>query len=435
MADNRLLTADMLETKTYNVVSGKGADASLGGSEVKHSLLLALAASVASASMAVAQDSPVTLRWAMSADSQAEIAVWNHLADMVHAKYPAITVKFESTAFRDYYNKLATQAAANDLACIAGLQAQRAPDYGQLFVDLTPFFKDAGFDISAYEPSIVDGLKLDGKQLAVPYDLGPYVLYYNKTRFAEAGIPEPKPGWSVDEFMTAAKALTKDGKYGFVADGTPDMWLPFVLSIGGDYIAGNRPDLTNDKVVEGFSWVTALASKDHVAPPLPATGASNYPADQFRSGNAAMYIDGPWQLINAKANVQFDIGIAPSPAFGGTSITTMSGTGFGVTKSCDHPAEAFKAVSVIIGSEAQQYIAESGRGFPAYKEAQAYWYKVAGVEGARETIDTALKTVNVYRTTPRWNRVAQLLQQYAVEAFNGTKAPAEILKEVQAQIN
>ena len=113
----------------------------------------------------------------------------------------------------------------------------------------------------------------------------------------------------------------------------------------------------------------------------------------------------------------------------------MSGTGFGVTKSCDHPAEAFKAISVIIGPEAQQYIAESGRGFPAYKEAQAYWYKVAGVEGARETIDTALKTVNVYRTTPRWNRVAQLLQQYAVEAFNGTKAPAEILKEVQAQIN
>jgi hypothetical protein len=98
MADNRLLTADMPAIKTYNVVSEKGADIGLGGLEVKHSLLLALAASVASASMAVAQDSPVTLRWAMSADSQAEIAVWNHLADMVHAKYPAITVKFESTA-------------------------------------------------------------------------------------------------------------------------------------------------------------------------------------------------------------------------------------------------------------------------------------------------------------------------------------------------
>lgn len=402
---------------------------------MKHSLLTAFVALAASSSIAAAQDSPVTLRWAMSADSQAEIAVWNHLADMVHEKYPNITVTFESTAFRDYYNKLAAQAAADDLACIAGLQAQRVPDYGQLFVDLTPFFKDAALDISAYEASIVEGLQQDGKQLAVPYDLGPYVLYYNKTRFAEAGIAEPKPGWSVDEFMAAAKALTKTGKYGFVADGTPDTWLPFVLSIGGNYINGDRPDLTNDKVVEGFSWVTALSSKEHVAPQLPATGASNYPADQFRSGNAAMYIDGPWQLINAKANVKFDIGIATTPTFGGKSITTMSGTGFGVTKSCEHPSEAFKAISVIIGPDAQRYIAESGRGFPAFKEAQSYWYKVADVEGARETIDAALKTVNVYRTTPRWNRIAQLVQQYAVEAFNGTSAPAKVLEEVQAQIN
>jgi len=403
---------------------------------MKYAFRAMLAATVAAgcAGNVYAQDNSVNLRWAMSADSQAEIAVWKHLAEMVHQKYPEITVQFESTAFRDYYNKLATQAAANDLACIAGLQAQRVPDYGQLFVDLNPYFNSANFDIGAYEASIVDGLQQDGKQLAVPYDLGPYVLYYNKTMFDAAGVPEPHPGWSADEFLAAAKALTKDGKYGFVADGTPDMWLPFVLSIGGNYIKDGKPDLTNQKVVEGFTWVTNLASKEHVAPELPATGASNYPADQFRSGNAAMYIDGPWQLINAKANVDFDIGLATSPAFDGTSITTMSGTGFGVTKSCDHPEEAFKAISVIIGPEAQRYIAEAGRGFPAYKDAQSYWYEVADVDSAKEAIDTALSNVNVYRTTPRWNRLAQLLQQYAVEAFNGAKSPSEVLEEVQAQI-
>jgi len=383
--------------------------------------------------VAVAQ--PVTLRWMMSADSQAEVEVWHRLAEMVQETYPDITVTFESTAFRDYYNKMATQAATDDLACIVGLQAQRVPDYGQLFVDLTPFFASVDFDITAYESSILQGLNQDGKQLAIPYDLGPFVIYYNKTRFAELGVAEPKTDWSADDFIATAKALTQGGKYGFVADGAIDNWLPFVLSIDGDYIADGRPDLTNEKMIEGFSWITGLSTKHHVAPPLPSTGASNYPADQFRSGNAAMYIDGPWSLINAKANVDFDIGIVPLPRFNGKSITTMSGTGFGVTRTCDNPQEAFKAISVIIGKQAQEFIASSGRGFPAYREVQSYWYEVAGVDRARETIETALETVNIYRTTPRWNRLSQLMYQYAVEAYNGTKSPADVLREVQAQID
>jgi multiple sugar transport system substrate-binding protein len=379
-------------------------------------------------------DSNVELRWVMSADSQKEVDVWNHLAEMVHEEYPNITVRFESTPFKDYYNKLTAQAASNDLACIAGLQAQRVPDVGSLFTDLGPSFESTDFNIDEYAPSIVEGLQQDGQQLAVPYDLGPYVLYYNKDMFEAAGVPLPTPGWSVDEFLAAAKALTTDGRYGFVADGTPDMWLPYVLSIGGTYIEDNKPDLTNAKVVEGFTWVTDLATKEKVAPAPPASGASNWPADQWRSGNAAMYVDGPWQLINAKESVPFTIGLATTPAFDGTSITTMSGTGFGVTTSCEHPEEAWQAISVIIGPEAQKYIADAGRGFPAYLDAQENWYEVAGVDGAKEAIDTALATVDPYRTTPKWNETSALLQQYGVQAYNGSETPEAVLQQVQAQV-
>jgi ABC-type glycerol-3-phosphate transport system substrate-binding protein len=397
---------------------------------------IALVASGCSSGSGNASGGDVTLRWEMSADSQAEVDVWNHLADMVHEKYPNITVKFESTAFSSYYDKLNTQAASNSLACIAGLQAQRVPDVGKLFKDLKPYYgKDSTFSIGDYEKSITDGLTQDGKQLAIPYDLGPYVLYYNKDMFDAAGVAVPKPGWTKDDFLAAAKALTKDGKYGYVADGTPDTWLPYVLSIGGDYLKDGKPDLTNSKVVDGFSFVTGLATNEKVAPEIPSTGASNWPADQWRNGNAAMYIDGPWQLINAKQNVKFTVGLGTVPSFDGTSITTMSGTGFGITSSCDHPDEAWKAISVIIGKDAQEYIAKAGRGFPAYSAAQSYWYETASVDGAKEAIDAALKTVNVYKTAPKWNQLSSLMQQYAVEAFNGSKSPKDVLTEVQQQVS
>jgi multiple sugar transport system substrate-binding protein len=404
------------------------------GAAASAALLLTLAGCSGSGASSSTGTGDVELRWIMSADSQSEVDVWEHLAEMVHEKYPNITVKFESSPFKDYYNKLTAQAASNDLACIAGLQAQRVPDVGTLFTDLTSLAADSDFNIGDYEPSIVDGLKQDGKQLAVPYDLGPYVLYYNQDMFEAAGLPVPTAGWTSDEFLAAATALTKDGKYGFAADGTPDTWLPYTLSQGGDYIKDDKPDLTNDKVVDGFTWVTDLVTKEKVAPAPPATGASNWTADQWRSGNAAMYVDGPWQLINAKANVDFTVGLATVPSIDGTSITTMSGTGFGVTTGCENPDEAWDAISVIIGADAQKYIADAGRGFPAYTAAQDSWYATADVDGAKEAIDTALSNVNVYRTTPKWNQLSALMLQYGVEAFNGTKTPAEVLNQVQAQV-
>lgn len=376
----------------------------------------------------------VTLRWSMSADSQAEVDVWNRLAGMVHKKYPNITVKFESTPYASYYNKLTTQAAGDDLACIAGLQAQRVSDVGNLFLDLKPYYSsDKAFSLADYEPSITKSLEQDDKQLAVPYDFGPFVMFYNRTAFKAAGLDEPKPGWTYDEFLADAKALTKAGKYGFVNDGSVDNWLPWVLSTGGDYMKDGTADVANAGMVKGFTMLTDLVNKEKVAPQVPATGGSGFAADQWRSGNAAMYMDGPWQLINAKQSVKFDVGITTFPSIDGTSITTMSGTGFGITSSCEHPADAWKAISVIIGADAQKYIAESGRGLTALQSAQPYYYEAADVDGAQDAIDTALKTVNVYTTPPRWNQVSKLMSQYSVEALNGDKSPASVLTQVQQQ--
>ncbi|WP_454293386.1 hypothetical protein [Salana multivorans] len=111
----------------------------------------------------------------------------------------------------------------------------------------------------------------------------------------------------------------------------------------------------------------------------------------------------------------------------------MSGTGFGITATCDQPDEAWQAISVIIGPEAQQYIADEGRGYPAYVAAQASWYETAGVDGAKEAIETALATVDTYPTPPGWQQVSALLNQYSTEAFNGSKTPAEVLELVQSQ--
>lgn len=376
----------------------------------------------------------VTLRWAMSADSQAEVDVWNHLADMVSDEYPSITVEFESTPYRDYYNKLTAQGASNDLPCIAGLQAQRVADVGALFVDLNPYFGDSGFDIGEYAPSIVEGLASGEQQLAVPYDFGPFVVYINKDMFADAGVEPPGAGWDWDDFLAAAEALTEGDQYGWAVNGSLDAWLPWALSEGGTYMTGDQPTLTDPGVVAGFEREVSLVTEYGVAQAPDATGASGGASDLWRNGRAAMYLDGPWQLINARTTVNFDVGLTTLPAVDGNSITTMSGTGFGITATCGNPDEAWQAISVIIGPEAQQYIADEGRGYPAYIAAQESWYETAGVDGAREALESALETVDPYKTPPGWQQVSALMNQYSTEAFNESRTPAEVLQLVQDQV-
>jgi hypothetical protein len=176
---------------------------------------------------------PVTLTWFMWSGSDVERNAWLHVADLVTQKYPNIKIQFETTPFDDYWTKLTTQAASGSTPCVIGLQGQRAPQFGSLLVPLDDYMSQAGVKAEDYVPSITKNLQFEGKQVALPYDVGPFIMFYNKDAFKAAGLKEPAIGWTTDEFMADAKALTKPPKYGFFAGSDIGMLLPWVLSSSG----------------------------------------------------------------------------------------------------------------------------------------------------------------------------------------------------------
>ena len=76
---------------------------------------------------------------------------------------------------------------------IVSLQSLRAPGFADLMVPLDERIKADKFDIDAFDPSIIKGLSRNGKQFALPYDFGPWVIYYNHDMFVKAGLPLPRP--------------------------------------------------------------------------------------------------------------------------------------------------------------------------------------------------------------------------------------------------
>jgi ABC-type glycerol-3-phosphate transport system substrate-binding protein len=192
-----------------------------------------------------------------------------------------------------------------------------------------------------------------------------------------------------------------------------------------------------------FASYVALATTETVAPVNPTSGtiSSLIANGRFTAGDVSMYVDGPWQLLNIswqllniRKKASFKVGVAPLPVRQAGSITLSAGSGFGIATISRNPEEAWKAIQVLTGPDAERFLASAGRAFAARTACQVYWYDTAAknVEGAYEALSAALKNARPYVTSPNWNTVASLFEQYAPVAFAGSQPPDKVLETIQS---
>ena len=200
----------------------------------------------------------------------------------------------------------------------------------------------------AYDASMIEQLSVDGEVYALPYDAEPMVLFYNKAMFAEAGVTTPTVDWTTVDFLAAARATTGDGVYGFAIGqgiGGVGVWM---AANGETYVEEDgTADLTDPDLVNRFQWVVDLATKEGVAAPLEASGGNFPDIDAFSSGQAAMLINGTWDLKHQQEEIGAEnLGVATIPSDDEQSFGQVAGTGFAVTQTCQREA-AFDAIAAM----------------------------------------------------------------------------------------
>jgi multiple sugar transport system substrate-binding protein len=375
---------------------------------------------------------PINLTWFMWTGSNQEVEAWQYDAALVTKKYPNIHVKFETTTFANYWTKLESEAASGTMPDIISLQSQHTPGFANNFLPLGSYIKQNNFDISAFDPVIVKGLTYQNEVRALPYDFGPLVIFYNKDMFKKYGVPEPTNNWTYAQFLADAQKISKGNDHGFLANPSIDGVLPFVLSSGGQYLTSDgKLNLNNPQFASAFQEYASLAYQYHVSPTLSVTDSTNA-SSLWASGNAAMIVDGPWDLINYKTTAKFSFGIAPIPAMSNGQVSIVAGSGFGISNTTKNADAAWKAISVLTGPEAEQYLADAGRAFAARTAQQQYWYKNA-VPGS-EAVLTYANTHSVPEiTTANWNQASTLFQQYGVKVVAGQQTAASALATIQQQ--
>ncbi|EJT02277.1 sugar ABC transporter substrate-binding protein [Rhizobium sp. CCGE 510] len=399
---------------------------------LKKTLMLAAIGSSLFAAAASAEQ--VNLTWQMWTGSEADTKSWQHLAEMVTAKYPDIKVTLTTTGWVDYWTRLPVLAASGQLADIVSMQSLRMPNFVSLLEPLNDRIAADKFDVGAFTPSIIGGMSVDKQLYGLPYDVGPWVIYYNQDALEAVGIPLPKPGWTLAEFTDAAKKLTKDGKYGFGI--TPQNYSVLASAWGDKYVndAGEL-DLTNPGAIAAADRVIGFAAKDKVAPLVPSSAdAGTVIQGRFYSGNVAMYVDGPWSIIGMKDKVKFKIGSTTLPRGEGELTAVTAGSGFGIATTSKNKDAAWKAIQVLTSPEALQYLAEQGRALPARTASQASWYKVAAkdITNGGEAIDYSLAHSVPYVITNNWAAVENLFNQYFPPAFGGSADAKQTMESIQS---
>ncbi|HET6293148.1 MAG TPA: sugar ABC transporter substrate-binding protein [Kribbella sp.] len=373
------------------------------------------------------------LTWQFWIGGTADQAAWQKVADQAKADHPGITVKLEGASWENYWSKIGTTLASGKAPCIIGMQSLRLASYANAMLPLDDLMAKYNVKAEDFDKPIMDGLKSDGKQIAIPYDSGPMVIFYNRDLFKAAGIAEPKPGWTMDEFKAAATKLSTGGKYGFVTTPGDLAFLPWVLTTtGAQPLKDNKLALTDPAFTDGYQQYVDLVVKDKIAPRVPA-GGTDFETTNFISGKAAMKLDGPWSLIDLKGKSKFSLGIAPMPAGADGSKTYTAGSGFGISRSCKTPDAAFQAIVSMTSQKPLTDLAAAGRAYPSRPTAHDAWYTAANLQGARETIEYASQHSIPLVTSKNWVQASDLLLDFGVQALNGELPPDQALKNVQDQ--
>ena len=414
----------------------------------------------ASQATAAAGPTPVTLTWQMWTGGQADINAWNHDASFVHSMFPWITVKLTyDPAWTGYWVKFPVEISSNTETDLVAMQSLRTTGFQSAFtpVSTSELTTDGipGFSLMAYNQGILNGLKnTAGQQVALPYDFGPILVFYNKTAFLRYHIPLPANGWTWAQFNRDIAAIYKDSKgtiYGYADDPYIDEFLDYATDMGAQYLTPSGALKINTPQMASLLEQYIAPVKEGVAPLPPANGNSGgWAAPEWESGAAAMYLDGPWDLIGDIAAVKsgierFQIGIAPLPVGpSGKSVSLLAGSGFGISQDLykNHPgmnkaellSDAIKAIEGLTGVRAEQFLASAGRAFSARTAQQKYWFQTVaslGVPSAVTTMGYQLQNSVAYVTTNKWNGISDAFNSEIVGVMQGSISPMAALTYTQ----
>lgn len=278
--------------------------------------------------------------------------------------------------------RLLTQLAGDvppDVMALYDPQTIRLFAKNDVLLDLTPYVSKYKIAVDRLYPSLAPYIYHDGKIVGIPENCGPFVMFYNKKLFREAGVPYPKPGWTWDECLEAAGKLTKyryennrrvPSQKGLFINNS-DWWFFIWMYNGRLFSEDGKCCLMNSpEVKKGVRFWADLRLKHGVMPTtseaqsMAPTGAWGTDALLFRASMVAMTLSGRWMSIQYREQKDLEWDVVSAP-HGPNRVTLLASKSYAIPKASPNRAAALTFIGHLLQRDNQLLVADYGDGIPA----------------------------------------------------------------------
>ncbi len=298
-------------------------------------------------------------------------------------KHPDITFQSSYGGIVGYQDKMVTQFSGGN-----------GPDFMQVsdrlpfiannqLLNLDPYIKAGRLNLTGANEATLNAQRVDGKLYTLPWGLASNCFYYNKALFQDAGVPEPKNGWTWDDYVDTIKALTAGSSGVF---GSEDIWAPagtmswqpfqlFLLSRNiQPYKSGGKEfNFTSDILTEWLDFWQGLR-KDGYLPPAAQTAEENaIQTSPFVKRKTALYPINSSIATSLQGLMKDELGVVTMPS-GSTSSQNLSGDRFGgyvntsiivgVNAATKHPDDVIDVINFLLTDPEANKTTLMARGVP-----------------------------------------------------------------------
>lgn len=346
------------------------------------------------------------------------------------SKKLGVTIEQQSVPAAQVMTKSLRMASSKSLPDIIQFDGSEMPTFAE-----TGGLKDLeklGVATDDIPRGILDYGSYKGTYYGAARTVNTLALFYNKDILNKAGLEVPTT-WS--EMQESAKKLTQGSRYGVAlsAGGAEDgvyQFTPFMWSNGG-----SETDLGSKQVVEALDYWKALL-KDGSLSKSTVNWTQADVNDQFMAGNAAMMINGPWQVetLNTKKGLNWGIAQIPVPEAGDDSVGPLGGGMLTIPDIGDTVREKTSARIINCMTSEQEEITYALNSWmiPANQKAADTWRKkVPELSSLADQVATARS--RTAKLGAGWSSVSLALQSAFQAALTGQSSES-VLKHAQQRV-
>ncbi|HEX9824201.1 MAG TPA: sugar ABC transporter substrate-binding protein [Actinomycetota bacterium] len=374
-----------------------------------------------------------------------EIVAYENLIAAFEAREPDVDVNLIVTSDRDdLIARLSTSFAGGQPPDLFLMNYRY---YGQfatrgVLEPLGPYLEGSDvFEREDFYEVAMDAFVFEGEQTCLPQNISSLVTYYNKDLFAEASVPEPTAGWTWDEMVERALALTRDTD----GDGTTDVYglgagpsviriAPFVWSNGGEIVDDpDRPTRFTLDTPEAQEALQAFFDLRLVHQVIPDEQEVESEDDEsrFLNGGLAMVLSSRRSTPLFRTITDFTWDVAPLPVFD-EQAGILHADAYCLTEGSEKKGASWTFAEFALGPEGQAITAASGRTVPSLIEvstSEAFLDPSADPASSQVFIDTipVIRRVPSISTWPEIEEAAEQLLELGL--YEGVPA-SEVARSI-----